>query len=948
MLSNKTLLAASISILMAFQVSAQDLLISEYVEGSSNNKAIELYNPTDATIALSDYVLSFYFNGNTTATSNITLNGNIAAYSTFVIADNDASAEILSIAQQISTASFFNGDDAIVLSHNANVVDSLGQVGVDPGSEWGSGNLSTQNNTIRRDTHNLTPDQVIDDEITLAGWQGFAQDDISDLGQFSANGSTDPIDPIDPVDSVEFVCGQSAVAIHAIQGNAEASILIGRSVVVEAIVTSNQQVGLKGVFLQMTDAEADGDIATSEGIFVYSGNQPLDVNAGDRIRLQASVAEYQGTTQLANITQFALCGTNQLLPVVASINLPIADNQQLERVEGMRVYFDQALVVNEVYNLGRYGEILLGSSRHFIGTQVANPGADALAVTADNARDSIILDDGNTSQNPEVIVYPAPGLSADNTMRVGDNITALEGVMHYGFNQFRIMPTSLVNVIQSNPRQMAPEIVVDADLHIASFNVLNYFNGVGDGNGFPTARGADTITEFERQRAKIISAMQIINADVFGLMEIENDGYNTNSAISDLVSGLNVAMGATIYAYVVPSVAQIGTDAITVGMIYRTDKLALSGDARILSSVNSPTDDNGTALFDDGKNRPMLTQQFMIKGSEENVVVAVNHLKSKGSNCDSLNDPDLQDGQGNCNQTRTRASDAIGQWLAMQYPDSKVLVMGDLNAYAKEDPLTMLASHGYNELAHYIGAPKPYSYVYSGESGQLDHALANSALLSNVVGITQWHINGDEPSALDYNEEYKSAMQRQELYQADAFRSSDHDPVIISFKFTPSNVLPVASFEQQLSAGVLQVQSTSTDSDGQITQYQWDFGDGAVESGMTASHQYLQSGDYQVQLTITDDKGAVATSIRTVSIVVEAVNLVPIAQIQRVNLWFMQLFISTSYDQDGVIKHHQWLFNNGRKARGPVAFSFSRREHAVALTVVDNDGGKGSVSVHFR
>ena len=944
MLSNKTLLAASISTLMAFQVSAQDLLISEYVEGSSNNKAIELYNPTGTNIDLSDYVLSFYFNGNTSASTKINLSGNIAANSTFVIADNDASADILALAQLTSNGSFFNGDDAIVLTHSDNVIDSLGQVGVDPGAEWGSGDTSTQNNTLRRDTNNLTADQVIDDAVTFVGWQGFAQDDISDLGRFSANGSTDPVDPVDPV---EFVCGQSAVAIHEIQGNAQASALIGSTVVVEAIVTSDQQAGLKGVFLQMTDLEADADIDTSEGIFVYTGTQALQVNAGDRIRVAANVAEYNGVTQLSGVSQFALCATQQMLPSVSSVTLPINDSQQLERVEGMRVYFDQDLVVNEVYSLGRYGEVLLGSSRHFIGTQVATPGADAVAVTAANSRDSIILDDGSTRQNPEVIPYPAPGLSANNTLRVGDSVTRLEGVMHYGFSQFRIMPTSLVNVIQSNPRQMAPEVVADADLRVASFNVLNYFNGDGNGNGFPTDRGADSAVEFERQRAKIINAMQTINADVFGLMEIENDGYDTSSAISDLVSGLNAALGTTTYAYVMPNVAKIGTDAITVGMIYRTDKLTLSGEAGILSSANSPADDNGVQLFDDSKNRPMLTQQFTVNGTDENIVVAVNHLKSKGSSCDSLGDPDLQDGQGNCNQTRTRASDAIGQWLAVQYPDSKVLVIGDLNAYAKEDPLTMLASHGYNELTSYVGAQKPYSYVFSGESGQLDHALANDELVSNLVGITQWHINADEPIVLDYNEEYKSATQLQELYQADAFRSSDHDPVIISFKFAPANALPVASFEQQLNGSVLHVQSTSTDSDGQIVQHQWDFGDGTVVSGVTASHQYLQPGDYQVQLTVTDDKGDVATSVSSISIV-EPVNMAPIAQIQRVNLWFMQLFISTSYDQDGVIKRQQWAFNNGRKARGPVAFSFSRREHTVELTVVDNDGETGSATMRFR
>ncbi|WP_445778474.1 PKD domain-containing protein, partial [Shewanella sp.] len=308
---------------------------------------------------------------------------------------------------------------------------------------------------------------------------------------------------------------------------------------------------------------------------------------------------------------------------------------------------------------------------------------------------------------------------------------------------------------------------------------------------------------------------------------------------------------------------------------------------------------------------------------------------------------DMLDGQGNCNMTRTRATDAIGQWLAEQYPDSKVLVIGDLNAYAKEDPLTMLASHGYHELSDYLSIPSPYSYVFAGESGQLDHALANKALLDDVVGITQWHINADEPIVLDYNEEYKSDMQVQALYQDDAFRSSDHDPVIISLKFPPVNLAPVAGFDKQLIGSKLQVLSTSTDSDGEIVALQWDFGDGVMATGTSASHQYQQSGDYHVTLTVTDNQGEVASTSQTVSVILEPENVAPVAQITQINLWFIKLFISSSYDPDGFIKHHQWLFNNGRKATGPITYSLSQREKNVELTVQDNLGEKGSTSLAF-
>jgi predicted extracellular nuclease len=77
-----------------------------------------------------------------------------------------------------------------------------------------------------------------------------------------------------------------------------------------------------------------------------------------------------------------------------------------------------------------------------------------------------------------------------------------------------------------------------------------------------------------------------------------------------------------------------------------------------------------------------------------------------------------------------------------------------------------------------------YSYVFNGEVGYLDHALATSTLTAQVTGVTIWHINSDEPRVLDYNVEFKSPGQVTELYNADPYRSSDHDPVIIGLDLT--------------------------------------------------------------------------------------------------------------------------------------------------------------------
>lgn len=944
MFNTKTVLALAISSVCGLAHGADNLIISEYVEGSSNNKAIELYNPTAGAIDLSQYQLRFYFNGSTNVGTTIALTGSLAAGATYVVADNDSSADILAVTNQQSSASFFNGDDAIELTYQNQVIDSLGQVGVDPGAEWGSGDLSTQDNTLRRNPDLLIADPISTDAVSFSTWLGFAKDDVSDLGKFSAGTPTDPVDP--PPSSL--VCGEEATAIHALQGAGAASPLNGQTLVVEAVVVSNQEAGLKGIFVQMADNEADSDPQTSEGVFVYTGTAPTAYVAGDRIRLKAKVTEYQGLTELTTLSDHKLCATGQTLPTAALVTLPVNSSDDFEPFEGMRVRFSQDLVVNEVYNLGRYGEISLGSQRHFIGTQVAAPGADALAVSAANQRDSILLDDGLTAQNPDPVQFPAPGLSASNTVRVGDKATSLTGVMHYGFNLYRIMPIETVNFVAENPRPVAPTLVEGGNLKVASFNVLNYFNGDGQGAGFPTARGANTLSEFERQKAKIVSAMVGISADVFGLMEIENDGFGANSAIADLVAGLNAAVGEARYAYIAPTgMNAIGTDAITVGLIYRSDKVTPQGAARILSSVNSPLDSDQQPLFDDSKNRPMLTQAFIVNGSDEGVVVAVNHLKSKGSEC--AGEPDLNDGQGNCNITRTRAATAAGQWISEQYPDQGVLLIGDLNAYAKEDPLTALGNAGFSELFAKLEKPNPYSYVFSAESGQLDHALANAALLDKVVDVTQWHINTDEPRVLDYNEEFKTPAQIQDLFASDAYRSSDHDPVVISLLLEVEKVAPVASFTQVVNGAAVQLTSTSTDSDGQIVSAEWSFGDNTAAVGEVVTHSYSQSGEYLVTLTVTDNDGLSHSTSQMVTVVADNMKQPPVAQIQRINLLFVDMFISTSYDTDGVIKQHKWTFDNGTRANGQVVLRLARRgQHTVELTVKDNDKLTDTTTLTYR
>jgi uncharacterized protein len=765
-------LALTISCLCALPASAE-LYFSEYIEGSSNNKALEIYNGSANNINLSGYKVEIYFNGNNSAGLTINLAGSIPANGVFVLAHGSANATILASANQTSSASWFNGDDAIVLKNGANIVDSIGQVGVDPGSEWGTGLTSTADNTLRRKTSVTSGDTIINDSFNPAlEWEGYAQDTFDHLGTYqgSSNGGGNN------GGGTIGQCGETATRIASVQGAGAASPLVGNNVTIEAIVVADFQNAnqLGGFFIQEEDADSDSNPATSEGIYIAS---TTPVALGDRVRVNGTVAETFELTQLNN-TSVTVCASNQPLPTPATISLPVTSLNTFESIEGMSVAIAQTLTVNETYQLGRFGQVLLANGRLQQPTNVVEPGAAANALQAQNNLNKLMMDDASNVQNPDPVIFPAPGLSAENTLRSGDTVANLRGVISYDFGSYRILPTLAPEFIHSNPRPLAPVADSVANLKIASFNVLNFFNGNGTGGGFPTARGATTAAEFTRQKNKIVSALAGLDADVIGLIEIENDGYSTTSAIAELANALNSATGTSTWKFINPGVNKIGSDEIAVGFIYRSNKATAIGQTAILdSSVD--------AQFIDTKNRPALAQSFRVTSNRAIATAVVNHFKSKGSNCNDLGDADIGDGQGNCNITRTKAATALVNWLSTHptgVNDPDYLIIGDLNAYAKEDPITQIIDAGYSDLTQQFGGDSAYSYVFDGQAGYLDHGLASSSLTPQVLFAADWHINADEPISLDYNTEFKSAAQINNFYAADAYRSSDHDPLLISLK----------------------------------------------------------------------------------------------------------------------------------------------------------------------
>jgi len=612
------------------------------------------------------------------------------------------------------------------------------------------------------------------------------------------------------------VCSTSFTPIYTIQGSGLITPIPG-IVTTKGVVVGDFEgtAAASGFYLQ--DLTGDSDSATSDGIFVYTGSTNL-VSVGQVVRVTGFARERLNQTTLngsnsntsavpaANIVQ---CGNGSVL--TTDVTLPVTNINDFERYEGMLVRFWQPLVIAEYFNYDRFGEIVLalplpGETRPFTGTAIDEPGvgptSPANMRTAANALSRITLDDVNSAQNPSVLRHPnGLAFSLSNRFRGGDTVQNAIGVLGFDFSLYRIFPTGQADYTAVNPRPASPDSVGNTNLRVAAMNTLNFFitpdypnttlptppnpldNKCGPLNSVE-CRGwdSDQASEFTRQRDKLIAALSGLDADIIGLNELENS--TGVEPLADIVAGLPG------YAYI--NTGTIGTDAIKVGLIYRTAKVVPVGAFQILDSTDDPR-------FIDTKSRPALAQTFQDLSNGARFTVVVNHLKSKGSDCNDLipPDPDAGDGQGNCNGTRTLAAQALVDWLATDPTgsgDPDFLIMGDLNSYAQEDPIdavkagaddTASTTDDYTNLIYDYQGAFAYSFTFDGQAGYLDHALANGSMVAQVSGAADWHINSDEPDVLDYDTSFKPAAQ-DALYEPNAYRSSDHDSLVVGLCTPPT------------------------------------------------------------------------------------------------------------------------------------------------------------------
>ena len=768
LVSLPVLLALSLSLFGAFSapaatlaVPSPDVVISEVYGGGGNTGAtlkqdfIELYNRGTETVSVQGW--SVQYGSSTGSTWQVTqLLGEIPAGEYYLVAEALGAGGTVDLPTPDVTGTIpmsgTAGKIALVISTaplSCTVPNCDTAAGVRDFVGYGAANDSE-----------TTPTPALSNTTSATRAAGGASDTDNNSADFSVGAPSpgecgpacDPPPPdCEPPPSYE---------IAEIQGADAVTPLLGECVRTQGVVTgdfNNDASGLGGFYIQ--DDTPDSNPATSDGIFVASA---ADVEAGDRVQVDGTAAETFGETQITG-SIVSVDGTGTITPV--SYDLPRPAGVTFEPVEGVLLTFPEALAVTEHFQLGRFGEVTVSSDgRLFQPTDVVEPGAPAQALLAENQLRRLLIDDGSSVQNPATVPY----LEAD-AVRIGDSATGITGVLGFGFSLYRLQPTAPIAFARTNPRPAAPEDV-GGDIKVASFNTLNYFTTLTSEN--PDARGANSVEEFNRQQAKEVAAILGIDADILGLMEIENNGAE---AVDNLVAALNAATAPGTYASITEPVINppnefggtFGTDAIKVAFIYRPASVTPVGDAQ------TSTD----PVFD----RPPLIQTFGLVAGGEDITVVVNHFKSK--NCATGSAPldtDQGDGQSCFNQRRVLQAEALIDALStLDVPNP--LIIGDLNSYTQEDPIDVIEEAGYTGLSEmFIDDADRYSFVFDGFSGELDHALASAELLDNVSGATIWHINADEPLILDYNLDFGRDPS---IYSPDAYRSSDHDPLIVGIDF---------------------------------------------------------------------------------------------------------------------------------------------------------------------
>lgn len=632
------------------------------------------------------------------------------------------------------------------------------------------------------------------------------------------------------------------VSIPDIQtlGDGDDSQLINQTVETKGVVTAaypkgeNANLkGLEGFTIQTpgTGGTWDPSRTASDGLFVFMGKSSATTpSIGECVVVKGKVAEYSGvknataaTQSLTQLLPQTITPANDCDPVKPTELSGVPTQDQMEALESMLVLPKDTWTITDNYKTNRYGTLSLTPGTEVLrtATDVVAPGAAAQAYEAENAAKTIDLDDGSTTDltnfqqngHKERYAYLANGAPA----RVGYHVTFTKPVvLESRFGSFVFQPTQMTAgnpdrspVTITGERPAAP--TVSGDTKVATFNVLNYFSDLGENEpgckGYEDRdhkyvtdkncklRGAWSSQAFANQQTKIVQAINTIDADVVALEEIENPvasgvSSDRDGALKSLVNALNAAAGSEVWAYVPsPSTVPANEDVIRIAFIYKKATITPVGDS---------------VIYDDpaytGLARQPLAHEFKpitdANHEGKSFVVIANHFKSKGSAPKNLSgaeaaaNTDNGDGQGNSNGVRIKQARALATF-AQRFNGTPTLLVGDFNAYTKEDPLKVLTDAGW---AHESGHGDS-SYVYGGRSGSMDHVFANSVAHPLITEVKSWAVNAQESIAFEYSRANYNAYL---AFEADnPYRASDHNPEIIGLNLiTPIAQPPVGPSAQ--------------------------------------------------------------------------------------------------------------------------------------------------------
>ncbi|EHZ7343901.1 ExeM/NucH family extracellular endonuclease [Vibrio vulnificus] len=829
-----TLLAGAISSVLSGAALADinDIIITEYMEGGYNNKAVEITNlgttdyvfPNTIDIAYQKDGAAWNRMNQSADQSKSALDGiTLAPGKTLVLRNpsNTANeqAQITALeaaktkfgAQVVDATVYYNGNDAVALRDVTNpdapvILDVVGVVG--SADNWG------KDVTLRR----FESAKAQKDAYVAKDWLVEAKDTFSGLG--------DPAfaEPLATAPCSDAEAGVLHKYIGEVQGEGYSSPLIESGYtskdeylvtgVVSAVATSL----VKGFYLY--DDNADGNVKTSDGVFVKTSGAVSKDMIGQQICVRAKVNEDYGMTTLlptGNIWEVK----NSTPVEVTSVKLERIDSDDdtfrstLERLEAMPVVLVEDMDVaegNQDMRVSRTFSFDYSAKRNnmVIAYKRPNPqpnqdhvaGSDAAkAQTAQNKDYRIVVESDEKPANGKIPYYPEFASDPHNNyIRINDSVVGMTGVLHYSYNEFRLIPTANVtkaNFVHNTPRTSSPVIKESYGddgftIKVATQNVLNYFNSPygGHDNQFGDNRGAESQQEFERQQAKIVEAIYGLDADIVGLMEVENNGFGDFSAIRELLEAINAKYYKENYKdrfaresihnryvfvgfdkngdQVLDQFDTIGSDAITTGIIYRPSKVSVIAgkvipmpwqDApMIVDADGKPVVDGKGELAESGKNyqRNTVAATFRVLNTGKQLTVSVNHLKSKGSTCwdDYVGTKAVDDdAQGSCENFRVASTYHLGQEMAKIGGDQ--IVLGDMNSYAHEDPMLVLTSNPTKKAlkaADYIKVGNKWQF--NGEQGPVitqTFGFINAVDYKTPAGETSWSYSyNDEVGSLDH------------------------------------------------------------------------------------------------------------------------------------------------------------------------------------------------------